>query len=134
MKIKTVLILASVIIFISSFTLISKVEEWKVPAAASKVKNPTDPKNAEGIAAGKALYMKHCKSCHGAKGLGDGTKSAEIETPMPDFSKAAVQEQTDGDLFYKTKNGRDDMPGFGKKITDDEDIWLLVNYIRGLKK
>jgi len=53
---------------------------------------------------------------------------------MPDFSKAVVQGQTDGDLFYKTKNGRDDMPGFGKKITNDEDIWLLVNYIRGLKK
>ncbi|OFY97763.1 MAG: hypothetical protein A3K10_11005 [Bacteroidetes bacterium RIFCSPLOWO2_12_FULL_31_6] len=134
MKIKTLLILASVIIFISSFTLISKIEEWKVPAAASKAKNPTDLKDAEGIATGKALYAKHCKSCHGTKGLGDGTKAGEIETPMPDFSKPATQGQTDGDLFYKTKEGRDDMPGFGKKITDDEEIWLLVNFMRGLKK
>lgn len=133
MKIKTLIILTAVPLVISSFTLINKIDEWKVPAAASKVKNPTDPNNAEGMANAKVLYTKHCKSCHGAKGLGDGTKAGEIETKMPDFSKPATQGQTDGDLFYKTKEGRDDMPGFGKKITDDTEIWFLVNYMRTMK-
>jgi len=36
--------------------------------------------------------------------------------------------------FYKIKEGRDDMPAFGKKIPDDSDIWTLVNYVKTLKK
>jgi len=51
------------------------------------------------------------KSCHGAKGLGDGPKSKELDTPTGDFS-TDLKAQTDGDLFYKTKEGRDDMPSF----------------------
>jgi mono/diheme cytochrome c family protein len=37
-------------------------------------------------------------------------------------------------LFYKTAEGRVDMPSFKKKIADQEDIWNLVNYMRSLKK
>ncbi len=106
---------------------------WNAPDAAKKVKNPT-AKDAEGVAAGKALYTKHCKSCHGAKGLGDGPKSKELDTDCGDFSVKAVQSLSDGDLFYKIKEGRDDMPSFKKKITDDEEIWNIVNFMRTLAK
>jgi mono/diheme cytochrome c family protein len=106
---------------------------WKVPEASKKMKNPVKT-SAESVAEGKTLYAKHCKSCHGSKGLGDGPKSKELDTECGDFSSAGFQGQTDGDLFYKTKEGRDDMPSFKKKITDDEDIWNIVNYMRTLKK
>lgn len=106
---------------------------WKVPEASKKMKNPVKT-SAESVAEGKTLYAKHCKSCHGSKGLGDGPKSKELDTECGDFSSAAFQGQTDGDLFYKTKEGRDDMPSFKKKITDDEDIWNIVNYMRTFKK
>ena len=75
-----------------------------------------------------------CKSCHGSKGLGDGPKSKELDTPSGDFSLKEFQAQTDGELFYKIQTGRDDMPSFKKKITDDEDIWNLVNYMRTFAK
>lgn len=104
--------------------------KWEVPAAAKKMKNPTDPADKEGMAVGKSLYMKHCKSCHGKIGKGDGTKAEELDTPCGDFTIKEFQAQTDGEIFYKTKEGRDDMPTFKKKITDDEDIWLIVNYMR----
>jgi mono/diheme cytochrome c family protein len=126
MKIKTLLIFASAIIFISSFTLISNIDEWKAPADAAAVKNPT--KVGDNADAGKALWAKHCKSCHGTTGKGDGPKAEDLDSDMPDLSK--LQGQSDGSLFYKTNVGKDDMPGFKKKIPSDDDRWLLVNYMR----
>lgn len=106
---------------------------WPVPDAAKNKRNPV-ASNAESIAAGKALWSTHCKSCHGTKGLGDGSKAAQLKTEPGDFSKAAFQSQTDGALFYKTSEGRDDMPSFKKKIPDADEIWSIVNFIRTLKK
>jgi mono/diheme cytochrome c family protein len=106
---------------------------WVVPEAAKKVKNPTKA-DSENLALGKSLFNKHCKSCHGSGGKGDGPKSKELETDPGDFTSADFHKQTDGELFYKTKEGRDDMPSFKKKISSDEDIWLLVDYVRALKK
>lgn len=107
---------------------------WNVPDAAKKVKSPVAKGDAEAVAAGKVLWMKHCKSCHGAKGLGDGPKSKELDTDCGDFSTKAVQSLSDGELFYKIKEGRDDMPSFKKKITDDEEIWQIVAFMRTFAK
>lgn len=106
---------------------------WKAPETAKKAKNPV-AKSDESNAEGKTLYMKHCKSCHGSKGLGDGPKSKELDTPSGDFTEKEFMDQTDGEWFYKIKEGRDDMPSFKKKITDDEEIWSIINFIRTFKK
>lgn len=106
---------------------------WPVPDNYKTMKNPV-ASDAESIAAGKALWATHCKSCHGTKGLGDGPKAAQLETESGDFTKADTQSQTDGSLFYKTSEGREDMPSFKKKIPDANDRWSLVNYIRTFKK
>lgn len=105
-------------------------EEWVVPAKYEKMKNPTNPD--EDLDIGKNLYSKHCKSCHGKKGYGDGTKADEVDGDLGDFSSAEFQAQSDGAIFYKSYIGRDDMPNYEKKIPDEEDVWLLVNYIRTL--
>ncbi len=106
---------------------------WNVPAKDASTANPV--KNDAGSkAAGKELFEKKCASCHGKTGLGDGTKASELKTEPGDFSKAAFQSQKDGELFYKISEGRDDMPTFKKKITEPNDIWNIVNYLRALKK
>lgn len=61
------------------------------------------------------------------------TESVQLDTECGDFSKAAFQSQTDGALFYKTYEGRKDMPSYKKKIPDAEDIWAVVNYMRTFK-
>jgi mono/diheme cytochrome c family protein len=119
--------------FTSGFSPFQQKKPWPVPDAAKNKKN-TVASNAESIAAGKTLYATHCKSCHGAKGLGDGSKAAQLKTEPGDFSKADFQSQTDGSIFYKTSEGRDDMPKFKQKISDADDIWSIVNYLRTLKK
>ena len=97
------------------------------------MKNP-EASNAESIAEGKTLYGTHCKSCHGTKGLGDGSKAAQLKTEPGNFSTAEFQSQSDGSLFYKTSEGRDDMPSFKKKIPEADERWSIVNYMRTLKK
>ena len=111
-------------------TTITSINDWIVPAKYLTMKNPTNPK--EDLSIGKSLYDKHCKSCHGKEGYGDGPKADEMKGDLGDFSSAKVQKQSDGALFYKTTIGRDDMPEFTKKLPDDEDRWLIVNYMRTL--
>ena len=107
-------------------------EKWDVPAEYKTMKNKYAGGDDDDI--GKDLYSKHCKSCHGKEGYGDGTKAAELETAMRDLSTEEVQSQTDGALFYKGLIGRDEMPNFEKKIGDEEDRWMVINYIRTLKE
>ena len=105
---------------------------WTVPDKAAKTKNPVKS-NAESIAAGKTLWQQHCNSCHGKAGKGDGSKAAQLKTPMVDFTSAAFKSQSDGSIFYKTSEGRDEMPSFKKKIPEALDIWDIVNYVRTFK-
>jgi mono/diheme cytochrome c family protein len=107
-------------------------DPWPVPDKYKNMANPVKS-DATSIATGKELYTQHCKSCHGTKGKGDGPKAAQLDTECGDFTKSATQSQTDGALFYKTSEGRKDMPSFKKKIADQNDIWAVVNYMRTLK-
>jgi len=105
---------------------------WVVPAKYQTMKNPIAA--ATDAAIGKSLYSKHCKSCHGSEGYGDGNKADDMKGDLGDFSTAKFQKQSDGALFYKTSFGRDDMPAFDKKLSLEEDRWLIVNYMRTLKE
>jgi len=96
------------------------------------MKNPTDASKAN-LAVGKSLYSKHCKSCHGSEGYGDGTKAKEMKGDLGDFSSKKFQSQSDGALFYKSYIGRKDMPNFEKKMSE-EDMWITVSYMRALGK
>jgi mono/diheme cytochrome c family protein len=106
--------------------------KWDAPANYKSMKNPVAKGDASNKA-GMALYNKLCASCHGKTGLGDGVKARALKTFPGDFSKAAYQDQTDGEHFYKTKFGKGEMPKFEGKATDD-DIWNMVNYMRTFKK
>lgn len=126
---KLILGLATVVcaVFLVAFdTPDQNPKPWPVPDNYKNMKNPVKFDKA----AAAALYNTHCRSCHGKEGLGDGPKAAQLDTPSGDFSSAAFQKQTDGSLFYKTLEGRGDMPSFKKKLPDEEDIWQVVHYMR----
>lgn len=103
--------------------------KWEVPSKYEKMENPTED-NARNLKIGKALYSKHCKSCHGNQGLGDGPKAASLETFPGDFSSEEYQSQSDGALYYKTTFGKGEMPAYENSISSDEDRWLIVRYMR----
>ncbi len=115
-----------------SFKPLQDKKPWPVPDKNSKMVNPQKA-TPESLKEGKELWVKHCQSCHGKTGHGDGTKAAQLKTEPGNFTLPATQKQSDGSLFYKISEGREDMPSFKKKIPDAEDIWNIVNYMRTLK-
>lgn len=129
------IIVTTGILFITAcaFTTVSKDQKpWPVPDAQKNKANPLKG-DASSIATGKTLYNTHCKSCHGTKGKGDGSKAAQLDTECGDFTSASFQSQTDGSLFYKTVEGRKDMPTFKKKMPEADEIWSIINFMRTLK-
>ena len=126
--------LSAVFVLTAAFRVVQKANDpWPVPDKYLKMPNPVKA-DAESLATGKELWAKHCQSCHGKTGKGDGSKAAQLKTTPDDLSKPDIQKQPDGAFFYKTSEGREDMPSFKKKIPDQEDIWAVVNYIRTFKK
>ncbi len=129
----TVNIGIAVLFFLSmalySFTSVEISGDWDIPAEYKSMENPVDY-DGEAKAIGKSLWRKHCQSCHGKDGYGDGPKAAELETDAGDFSTEEFQSWTDGELFYQTTTGMGEMPAYDKKIPSDEDRWILVHYMR----
>jgi mono/diheme cytochrome c family protein len=49
-----------------------------------------------------------------------------------DFSSPEVKKETDAELIVITQKGKNRMPGYAGKLTD-EQIKAQVDYIRGMK-
>ncbi|MEI7595412.1 MAG: c-type cytochrome [Bacteroidota bacterium] len=125
--------LAALVIIVALTTAFSAGKEpWVIPAKYKAMKN-TVKSNADNIKVGKALWDKQCKSCHGGAGKGDGVKAKGLKTSCGDMAAAAFQAQTDGEIYFQSFIGRNEMPNFEKKIADETDRWSVVNYIRSLK-
>lgn len=106
---------------------------WEIPAEYKKMANPHKG-DASLDKLGKAAYNKHCRSCHGNTGLGDGPMAKNLKTHPGDFADAVFQKHNDGELYYMSIIGRDEMPNFESKIPDIEERWAVINYIRTFKK
>ncbi len=131
MNLKTLVACSMLVLF--GLALMSYVapQKWVAPAKYKTMKNPVKS-DATSLASGKELWNKNCASCHGKTGLGDGPKARTLETNPGNFSKDLTA-QADGDLFYKTKTGKGEMPKYEGKLSDDE-VWHLVNFMRTFKK
>jgi len=77
---------------------------------------------------GADLYKTKCASCHGA----DGTATA-IGTKMgaKNFSDPDVAKNTDAAWTDITTNGKNKMPAYKGKLTDDQ-IKDLIKFVRSL--
>jgi mono/diheme cytochrome c family protein len=121
-------------VFILGNGATAQTKAWPVPAADKAIKAPVKLTDKSVIDNGKELWAKHCKSCHGAKGLADGPKAAMLKTTIISFADPSFKAQTDGEIFYKTSKGRDEMPAYDKKLPEANDRWALVAFMRTLAK
>jgi cytochrome c6 len=78
-----------------------------------------------------ALYKAKCASCHAADGSGDTPVGKKMG--VKSFSDPEVAKSTDAAWIEATKKGKNKMPAYDGKLTDDQ-IKDLVTFIRGLKK
>jgi putative copper resistance protein D len=111
---------------------------------------PTVPYHATSVAAGKAIYERHCARCHG----GDGSWGAPTWPPIPpsprsrpgepgtaldapirprDLRSAHTAQHTAGDLYWWVTHGipARGMPAFDTAL-DDHERWDVVNLVRAL--
>ena len=100
---------------------------------AARLQNPV-PADPASLAAGHAIFEKHCASCHGDTGKGDGLMAEELDPRPADLSDAERKHgSSDGEVFTVISHGvkGTGMRAFSRKLTAHE-IWEVVNYVRSI--
>lgn len=105
-------------------------QEWTAPERASKRSNPV-PTSPAVLTKGKAIYLKHCDSCHGTSGDGDGPKAKDL-SKKPAALASGIKGQSDGALFWKITEGKKPMPSFDTDLSPDQ-VWQVIDYLRTLQ-
>ncbi len=80
---------------------------------------------------GAGLFKAKCAICHGADGSGNSPMGKMMKVPA--LGSAEIQKRSDAELTEAITNGKNKMPAFKGKLTD-EQIHSLVTYLRQLPK
>jgi len=90
---------------------------------------PPDP------ARGKAVYARHCQSCHGDRGHGDGPAAASLKVSPSDFHRVRSFLKSDEELLRTIEHGVvfSPMHSWRGQLTDGEMQDVLA-YIRLLSQ
>lgn len=105
--------------------------EWLVAntATADRLVNPLAGQAPSARA--DTLYQTFCAVCHGDAGAGNGPVGPKVAAPS--LLTARASGYTDGYLYSILRYGRGIMGQYGDKITDIQDRWQVVNYVRQLQ-
>ena len=87
---------------------------------------------------GAQIYQERCVTCHGRRGLGDGTAAAYMITKPRNFSTGEYKLHSTADFpsgedLYRTVTAG--IPAFGMpsyEYLSPQDRWAVVDYIQGL--
>ncbi len=120
------------IIILMSFVFINlnAQKKWQAPAEAKQLQNPFNADETL-LQKGQKVFQSLCVSCHGTDGTGNPVMLKTLNPPPADLTSAAVQQQTDGEIFWKITRGRGLMASY-KNMLSDEERWAVVTYIRKL--
>jgi mono/diheme cytochrome c family protein len=97
---------------------------------ARKLKSPV-PFSKASITRGQVLYKRACTECHGA----DGKSLVDVIANATDLTnpKAYRSGTSVGEIFRSIRDGAgESMPPFAEKVSKEEDLWHLTNYLRSL--
>ena len=110
----------------------------KAPEEFYNLTNPVD-NTPDNIEKGRLLFQLDvqptCVMCHGSQGDGTGGFGSNLSPSPRNFTcSETMQGIPDGQLFWIIRNGSPDtgMPPF--QDLQDEQIWQLIRYIRGLAR
>jgi mono/diheme cytochrome c family protein len=124
---KLSLIFAAILVFIAacsqpaSNTATNTVNK---PVAATNTAPPIDE-----LASAKKIYSEKCVNCHKADGSGGQVDLDGTKIKVTSYKSDKSMNHDDAKLTDYLVNGDDDMPAYGKKLTETE-IKDLVKLIR----
>lgn len=121
------------LVFIFGLVAAARTSDFNASADASTLRNPV-PIDSESIARGKMLYLRHCRTCHGALGKGDGPQAGMDPGPGDLTDTIRMRAQTDGELFSIITRGHGKMKPYAEiaPTQTDREKWDIVNYVRTL--
>jgi mono/diheme cytochrome c family protein len=97
-------------------------------------KNPV-PATAASMTAGRALYSKNCRHCHGLRGKGDGPLAPKDPKPADLTDAKWDHGGSDGEIFAVIWNGapapKSEMKPMKGTLTE-KNVWEIVHYLRSL--
>jgi mono/diheme cytochrome c family protein len=114
------------------------VEVDGVTGTVQDVEERSPQKLAGDPAKGKAVYEKHCLSCHGQEGRGNGPMGSLLIPPATDYTES-TKGKSDAELLHTIKEGR---PGTAmrsfKGWLSKQEMRDVLAYVRvlslGIKK
>lgn len=105
-----------------------------VPRPYSAMRDPLPETNAK-LARGRALFDRHCSSCHGWTGQGGGPDAFAL-VPAPadlEWLRAKPKSRAEPYMYWSIAEGgrefESEMPAF-KRTLSRKDIWSVIAYVR----
>ncbi len=96
-------------------------------------KNPI-ASSVEVLAKARSNFEDNCTPCHGSEGKGDGPLAESLPKRPKDLTDGReMTGLTDGEIFGTITKGKNPMPAFDQKLTDDER-WGLVHWLRSISR
>ncbi|CAN5868593.1 MAG: c-type cytochrome [Gemmatimonadetes bacterium] len=107
--------------------------QTELAEAGATLTNPLTA-SPEVLLRGQMLYVRHCFSCHGMQGEGNGPVVGPGKFPFaPAVNSGPAADFSDGYLYAITRVGRGLMPSYGDRI-HHLDRWAVVMYLRQLQQ
>ncbi|MBW6471587.1 MAG: cytochrome c [Anaerolineaceae bacterium] len=107
------------------------------PNIPAEYAGKTNPLGSDAAAAGQAIYVVQCASCHGDSGKGDGPAGQALTPPAANLVESAAK-YGDDYLYYRIAEGgtmdpyNSSMPPF-KNVLSQDEIWQVVAHINTFK-
>ncbi len=120
------------LLLVLTYSVRGQSERWIAPEESKNLVSPLSA-DSKTLAKGKKIYYQICATCHGRNGVGDGPGGKELEPQPADHTSDLVQDQSNGELYWKISNGRDPMPTYSQLLSKTQR-WQVIEYIRTLKK
>jgi mono/diheme cytochrome c family protein len=101
-------------------------------ASCREASLPTGDGEAQRIAAGRIVYERKCSSCHGPDG--DGNTVTASKFPYANLIDGVWRSEGTAEVIERQiREGRDPMPKFEGKLTDEE-IRQTVSFVLELSR
>ena len=111
-----------------------KVVMYGVPAPYAAARDPL-PDNLAKLRRGAAVFDKHCSSCHGWSGNGEGAEGKFLVPAPADLKWLArtPKNKSDPYIYWSIAEGgssfNSDMPSY-KRTLSKRDIWSVTAFVR----
>jgi len=109
--------------------VVAQTTPWVAPASEKANKNPL-PADTKAVEQGEKVAKVNCVPCHGNQGKGDGPAAVALNPKPADWTSKKVQDEPDGEIFWKITTGRGPMPSW--RHLPENDRWAVVRYLRTL--